>query len=61
MDDEYFLDVETIIKEDETDGPARLVLVVRGFPHRDVAVDFRDWIVSGIVGDEIKNGGTAIH
>ena len=31
MDDEYFLDVQTIIKEDETGGPARLVLVVRGF------------------------------
>ena len=61
MDDEYFLDVQTIIKEDENGGPARLVLVVRGFPDRDVASDFCDWVVAGIVGDELKDGGAAIH
>ena len=47
--------------EDETGGPARLVLVVRGFPDRDVASDFCDWVVAGIVGDELKDGGAAIH
>ena len=61
MDDEYFLDVRTIIKEDENGGPARLVLVDRGFPDRDVASDFCDWVVAGIVGDELKDGGAAIH
>ena len=59
MDDEYFLDVQTIIKEDETGGPARLVLVVRGFPDRHVASDFCDWVVAGIVGDELKGGRPA--
>ena len=59
-DDEYFFDVQTIIKEDETGGPARLVLVVRGFPDRDVASDFCDWVVAGIVGDELKAGRVAI-
>ena len=38
MDDEYFLDVQTIIKGDESGGPARLVLVVRGFPDLHVRV-----------------------
>jgi len=59
MDDEYFLDVQTIIKEDESGGPARLVLVIRGFPDRDVARDFGDWVVAGIVGDELKGGRPA--
>ena len=37
MDDEYDLHVETIIEEEEKGGPARLVLVVRGFSDRLVA------------------------
>ena len=59
-DDEYFFDVQTIIREDETGGPARLVLVVRTFPDCHGASDFCDWVVAGIVGDELKAGRVAI-